>query len=59
MLGIDDNSKIIFYAGNLIPLKNVDILINAYSLIENKYSDTLLFIAGAGGEGSLKDFHQL
>ncbi|MBK7105263.1 MAG: glycosyltransferase [Ignavibacteriae bacterium] len=55
MLGIDDNSKIIFYAGNLIPLKNVDILINAYSLIENKYSDTLLFIAGAGGEeGSLK-----
>jgi teichuronic acid biosynthesis glycosyltransferase TuaC len=54
-LGIDNNIKIIFYAGGLISLKNVDILIEAVSNIVHSTPNIHLFIAGEGTEeGKLK-----
>lgn len=55
LLGISTDVKMIFYAGGLIPIKNVDILIKAVSNILISRSDINLFIAGEGTEeGSLK-----
>jgi teichuronic acid biosynthesis glycosyltransferase TuaC len=54
-LGIDLDVKMIFFAGGLMPVKNVDILIEAVSNILNSRSDVNLFIAGSGpDEGILK-----
>ena len=59
ILGIDESLRIIFYAGNLIPLKNVDVLINAFKLITNQEMGIELFIAGTGtDEGELKRLSQ-
>jgi glycosyltransferase involved in cell wall biosynthesis len=50
------NNKIIFYAGNLRKIKNIDVLINAYSLLIKSNSNITLFIAGIGEEeGKLKE----
>ena len=48
LLRIDLNVKMIFFAGSLVPIKNVDILIEAVSNILNSRSDVNLFIAGSG-----------
>ena len=48
-INIDNNFKIIFYAGGLRKLKNVDILINSISQISEEYR-LKLFIAGSGYE---------
>ena len=48
-INIDNNFKIIFYAGGLRKLKNVDILINSVSQISKEYRLKLL-IAGSGYE---------
>ncbi len=45
-LEIENNSKIIFFAGGLVPVKNVSILIKAFAGMNNK--NIKLFIAGAG-----------
>ncbi len=55
LLGISNYIKMIFYAGGLIPLKNVDILIEAYFKVLNIYDNVNLYIAGEGSEkGNLK-----
>jgi teichuronic acid biosynthesis glycosyltransferase TuaC len=55
LLRIDMNVKVIFFAGSLVPIKNVDILIEAVFNIFNSRSDVNLFIAGSGiDEGILK-----
>lgn len=54
-LGIKNELKIIFFAGGLIPVKNVDILIKAVARILNYRSNLNLYIAGSGtDEGKLK-----
>ncbi len=55
LLGISYDRKMIFYAGGLIPVKNVDILIKAVTDIFVSRSDVNLYIAGSGtDEGVLK-----
>lgn len=55
LLGINPGVKMIFYAGGLIPVKNVDILIRALYKILDSGSDVNLFIGGEGvEEGNLK-----
>ena len=55
LLGISPDVKMIFYAGGLIPLKNVDVLIEAVEGILNSRTDVYLSIAGAGtDEGKLR-----
>jgi glycosyltransferase involved in cell wall biosynthesis len=55
LLGISTDVKMIFYAGGLIPVKNVDVLIRALYNILNSRSDVNLFIGGEGAEeGNLK-----
>jgi glycosyltransferase involved in cell wall biosynthesis len=49
-LGIDHDIKLILFAGGLIQLKNVDVLINAVSNILLKHSDILLYIEGSGAK---------
>lgn len=52
-IGLD--VKMIFYAGGLIPLKNVDVLIEAFDNVLNSAIHAHLFIAGEGTEcGKLK-----
>jgi glycosyltransferase involved in cell wall biosynthesis len=50
MLGIDDKDKMIFFAGGLDKVKNVDILINSFSELYQTFNDLKLFIAGIGYE---------
>ena len=55
LLGINPDVKMIFYAGGLIPLKNVNILIEAVFNILKSGTDVNLYIAGSGpDEGILK-----
>ena len=55
-LGFENESKIIFYAGALRKLKNVDILIEAFKELLNSDQKLLLLIAGKGDEeGNLKE----
>ena len=54
-LNIKNGIKIILYAGGLIPLKNVDILIEAVSKLNKSGLLIKLYIAGSGTEeGNLK-----
>jgi len=50
LLNIDLNKKVIFFAGGLIPVKNVDILIEAFDILLNEGNDALLYLAGSGTE---------
>ena len=55
LLGIDSDIKMVFYAGGLIPLKNVNILIEAVFNILKSIRNVKLYIAGLGSdEGILK-----
>lgn len=55
VLGISLDAKMIYYAGGLIPLKNVDVLIEAVARILNSGTDVNLYIAGSGtDEGKLR-----
>lgn len=47
--GISNEKKVLFYSGRLIKLKNIDSIINAISLLDNK-QEYILFIAGGGEE---------
>lgn len=49
-LHIDNNSKIIFFAGGLVPVKNVQILIKAFAKISKDITELKLFLAGAGSD---------
>lgn len=49
-LGFAKDIKIIFYAGTLRKLKNVDVLIEAFKLLITENSELLLLIAGMGEE---------
>lgn len=54
-LNIEMSSKIIFFAGALVPVKNVDILIEASSTLITNSNNTYLYIAGSGiDEGKYK-----
>lgn len=52
-LSINQSEKIIFFAGGLVPVKNVDVLINAFENIYKKFSNIKLLIAGNGSEEGL------
>lgn len=55
LLGISLKIKMIYFAGGLIPIKNVDILIEALHSILKSDLDVKLYIAGSGtDEGKLK-----
>jgi glycosyltransferase involved in cell wall biosynthesis len=55
MIGESPDSKMIFYAGTLRKLKNVESLIKAYGVLKESIPGLKLFIAGSGmEEGSLK-----
>jgi len=55
LLGLEKDTKIIFYAGTLRKIKNIDVLIEAFSLLIKTESNTILLIAGTGEEeGKLK-----
>jgi glycosyltransferase involved in cell wall biosynthesis len=43
-----DGKDVIFYLGRFAPVKGVEYLLEAYSLLEKKYSNTLLLIVGYG-----------
>jgi glycosyltransferase involved in cell wall biosynthesis len=43
-----DKKKVILYLGRLVPFKGINYLLEAYSLLEKKYSDVLLLIVGYG-----------
>lgn len=43
-----DGREIILYLGRFIPVKGVEYLLEAYSLLERKHSNTLLLIVGYG-----------
>lgn len=47
---LNDNLKIIFYAGGLVEIKNVDVLLNAFSQVNDP--KVKLIIAGKGAEES-------
>ncbi len=47
-LNISNNLKIIFYAGGLVSIKNVDVLIKAISYLLKSEKNIHLFIAGMG-----------
>lgn len=49
-LGFSNQTKIIFYAGTLRKLKNVDVLIKAFSSVLNEDKNLMLLIAGRGEE---------
>ncbi len=49
-LGFAPDLKIIFYAGALIKMKNIDVLIEAFKLLVSEDSKLLLLIAGRGEE---------
>lgn len=60
LLGITADVKMIFYAGGLIPLKNVDVLIEALASILQSGTDVNLYIAGSGtDEGKLRRLTEL
>ncbi len=55
LLGLEDRDKILFFAGGLIPVKNVNVLIEAFSHVVKTNYNLSLFIAGSGSEeGNLK-----
>ncbi len=55
LLGLENSKKYILFAGGLVPVKNVDILIEAFFKISQQLSNANLIIAGSGSEeGILK-----
>lgn len=55
ILNIGEDTKIIFFAGGLIPLKNVDVLIKATAQLLKENNKIYLYLAGSGiEEGNLK-----
>lgn len=46
---LPENSRIILYLSRILRFKGLDLLIEAYGKIANKYPDTYLLIAGDGG----------
>ncbi len=60
LLSIEINKKVVFFAGGLIPVKNVDVLIEAFDILLTNNSNLLLFIAGSGTEeGNLRRLTEL
>lgn len=47
---LDDGRSYIIAVGRLIPEKRFDVLLNAFSLVHNKYPNLALIILGEGGE---------
>ena len=47
------NKKILLFVGNLVPVKGVDILIEAFKQVRHKESDVELFIIGDGPEKNI------
>ncbi|MBK8944263.1 MAG: glycosyltransferase [Ignavibacteriae bacterium] len=52
-ISINRSEKIIFFAGGLVPVKNVDVLICAFENICKKLTHIKLIIAGSGSEEGL------
>lgn len=46
--GFSTTDRLILYAGKLEPRKGIDKLINAFSIIKDRYPDTRLILAGSG-----------
>jgi len=52
-----DSKKVILYLGRFVPFKGINYLLEAYSLLEKKYSNVLLLIVGHGPlERQLKEY---
>ena len=52
-----ESKKVILYLGRFVPVKGISYLLEAYSLLEMKYSNVLLLIAGHGPlERQLKEY---
>ncbi len=52
-----DSKKVILYLGRFLPYKGINYLLEAYSLLEKKYSSVLLLIVGHGPlERQLKEY---
>lgn len=49
-LGIEPSLRLVLYAGNLVPSKGLDVLIDAFSLLRSKGIAERLVIIGAGPE---------
>ena len=49
-LGIDINDEYLIYIGRLSPVKNLPMLIDAYSIVKQKYPELKLVIVGEGGD---------
>ncbi len=49
-LGIDDQRKVILYVGNLVPVKQVDRLIDSFRLVREASPTAYLVIIGSGPE---------
>ena len=51
-LKIEQSSKIIFFAGGLVAVKNVETLIKAYAALKDSFVKIKLYLAGAGSDRS-------
>lgn len=47
--GLPENSRIVLYLSRILRFKGLDLLIDAFDIIANKYPNTYLLIAGDGG----------
>jgi glycosyltransferase involved in cell wall biosynthesis len=48
LYGLDDNKKIVFFLGRLVPYKGVEYLIKAFKKVKDEVKDSVLIIAGRG-----------
>jgi glycosyltransferase involved in cell wall biosynthesis len=54
-LGLDDQSRVVLFVGNLEPRKQVDVLLHALTGVRPHVSDVVLLVVGSGQSAGLDD----